>query len=613
MDQSDHRDDLGQATPSDLSTSSGPPNAEMIDWPLRPWISAVVLAIAGAVVFLTVGEQSEAIAWRVSLAAFAGLGGLAFVLALERGEEARAALFAGVAGLVMAGIAWRAAAAGDGYSDQAYWVGAGILAIGLALPLYQGGFVRRRWATPYRAVHFHVWTDALSGAGALAFTGLSWLVLVLLANLFAAIEIDLLMDLLQEGLFGWMFSGAAFGGALGVLRNQRKVLATIQQVAMLVLSILALPLAAGLALFLVALLVSGPSVLWNATDSATPLLLACAAGCFVLANAILRDDDAEMTGNRVLRWAALALAALILPLTVFAAISMGVRIGQHGLSPERLWGLVAIAVATAYGLAYAVALVRGLRGTHWRDQLRAANLRLAAGSSVVALLLALPLLDFGAISTRDQIARLESGAVSVEEFDFHALKWDFGDAGRAALARLARGEGERAELAQAAQAQRSRWYRDSVAAETQRNFAGEWQVRPAGRELPAPLRELITHGGDGVCYGEAMCRVFLTDDSTAVVLRDECAAEGVSQRDQTDPLNACDIDMQAYVRRPDGWRRSDDVQGLDRSAGAPTTRREIRSALERERRAIDNGEIEVREVTRRQIFIGDRPIGEPFK
>ena len=46
-------------------------------------------------------------------------------------------------------------------------------------------------------------------------------------------------------------------------------------------------------------------------------------------------------------------------------------------------------------------------------------------------LLALPLVDFGGISARQQVARLNAGEVSAEDFDYAALRWEFGDAGRA--------------------------------------------------------------------------------------------------------------------------------------------------------------------------------------
>ena len=68
--------------------------------------------------------------------------------------------------------------------------------------------------------------------------------------------------------------------------------------------------------------------------------------------------------------------------------------------------------------------------------LRKANLNLAVGVSALALFLALPILDFGAISASNQLSRLKSGAVSAEDFDYYALRWDFGDAGREALAGL---------------------------------------------------------------------------------------------------------------------------------------------------------------------------------
>lgn len=426
------------------------------DWALRPWLLSALLAATGLLVWLF-SEGGETEPWRMAAAAFVFFGGIAAAFTLERNEWKEPLVFSLLVGVVMAGLAWRAVAAGDRYSDEEYGFMAGVVATAIALPLFQAGFHRARFATSYERVHYHVWSDALSAAGALAFTGASWLLLLILSELFNLLEIRLLSDMMDEGWFAMPFTGAAFGAALGTLRNQLRVLGTLQSVAMLVLSILAVPLAAGLVVFLVAMAVSGPDVLWRATRSATPVLLMCAAGAWVLANAILRDDDRSMSGNRVLRAAALALALTILPLTVFAAVSMGTRIDQHGLSPERLWGLVAIAVACAFGIAWAVAVIRGCKRGEWRERLRQANLHIAVLVSAVALLLALPILDFGAISARNQIARLESGQVSPDEFDYAALRWEFGEAGRRALDRLEQSDNPRvAELARLAQLQTER-------------------------------------------------------------------------------------------------------------------------------------------------------------
>ena len=184
-------------------------------------------------------------------------------------------------------------------------------------------------------------------------------------------------------------------------------------------------------------------MLWQATRSATPILLLARPAAWLLANAILRDSDAEMSGNRVLRIAALVLALAVLPLTVFAAVSLGTRIAQHGLSPERLWGLVAIAVAAHMASRGWSRVIRGRKGGAWRERLRRANLHLAVVD-----------LRGGAVSRaadprfrrdrpRQQLGRLESGTVSAEDFDYEALRWDFGARGPA-RARAARHEQEHA-------------------------------------------------------------------------------------------------------------------------------------------------------------------------
>ena len=88
-------------------------------------------------------------------------------------------------------------------------------------------------------------------------------------------------------------------------------------------------------------------------------LLSVPVASFILVNAVVRNGDAEASENRILRWAALVLALAIFPLALLAVISTGTRIAEYGLSPERLWGVVAVAVAVAYGLAYFVAPIRG--------------------------------------------------------------------------------------------------------------------------------------------------------------------------------------------------------------------------------------------------------------
>ncbi len=429
------------------------------DWPLRPWVLAALLGVGGLLIHLLtdIDDLWDEPAWRAAGTSFVWFGFLALAFSLNRKRAIEAGLFALVIGLIMGGIAWHMVSADDQHAATELSFASGVFFSLLALPLFQAGFHKTRFATDYRATHFHVWSDAISGAGALAFVGISWLLLHLLDALFQLVGIELIRDLTRESWFGWIWSGAVGGAALGVLRNNLKIIGALQRVVMLVFALLAVPFAAAIVIFLAVLIASGGQALWAATDDATPILLSCAAACFIFFNTIIRDTDEERSKSRIMQIAAAVLAACILPLTVFSAVSMGIRIDQYGLAPERIWALIAIAIATAYGLASFVALVRG-RLAGWSQQLRQVCFNMAVVACGIAFLLALPLVDFGGVSARNQVDRLNAGKVTAEQFDFAALRFDFGASGEAVLAELAEGEGEVATLAAEAQEMDERPY-----------------------------------------------------------------------------------------------------------------------------------------------------------
>ena len=570
---------------SEMTQAHAP--ATHADWPLRPWLLAALLGIAGLCVHLFSDWNADNMPpWRAALVAAFAFGPLALAFTVDRARWKEPLVFAGLVALVMAGIAWRVTAAGDRYADETFWLAAGLVAITLALPLFQAGFHRLRWRTAYDQTHFHVWTDAISGAGALVFTGVSWLLVVLLAALFSAIDIDVVENVVDEPWFGWTFSGAAFGAALGVLRNQLKVIGTLQSVVMLVFSIIAVPLAAALAIFLLAVLASGIAVLWNATESPTPLLLSVAVAAFVLVNAVIRNADHEVSGNRALRWASLVLALAILPLALLAAISTGTRIGEYGLSPERLWGIVAVAVAVAYGVAYFAAPIRG-RTAGWMERVRRANMHLAAATCVLAFILALPLFDFGAISARNQIARLESGEVTVDEFDFDALRWDFGDAGREALERLAKSDdAEAAELAAGALAQEARTYRDAERG-TERN------ERLANLRMQFEDETLRRHVESHVRASPWRC------DNPCVALD---AGPGDNGRRRVALVEDGRI----------AWEEFDLAQPADPAAVTAAREAAIRGEFDAPDQRVGS-QVEIRGWSGRRVYIDGQPAGDPFE
>ncbi|MFZ1743163.1 MAG: DUF4153 domain-containing protein [Pontixanthobacter sp.] len=577
-----------ESSPSESASVRTINRAVPDDWALRPWLIASLLGIAGLAVHLA-SDGGEDVPWRMALTALCFFAPFAAAFTIDRDFRIPPVIFSLGVGLVMAGIAWRATNAGDRYSDEAYWIASGILAITLAVPLFQAGFHRKRMATSYADTHYFVWTDVISGAGSFAFLGLSWALIAILSELFQLIKIDLLKDLLNEQWFGWIFSGVAFGAALGTLRNQLKILATLQSVVLLVLSLLAVPLAAALVIFLLAMAVSGPDVLWEATRSATPVLLAIAVGAFILTNAVIRDQDAGTSGSRVLRIAALILALGIFPLTVFAAVSMGTRIAQHGLSPERIWALIAIAVATAYGFAYLAGVVRG-RKNGWRDNLRQSNLHLAVIVAVLALLLAMPILNFGAISTGNQLARLESGAVSAKDFDYSALRWDFGEPGREALVKLAKSDS--AEISKGAKIAQTEEYRRYRSFEEPQDESDK-RMANLRMEFDDPaLRE----------------RVELTVAAMRWTCDDPCVALDAGE---TGGLHLILLVEGQNVRQI----TVDPAKPLD-EMGGPAEAAELYPAYDAADKPKDvtaKSKVEIREWRGRKIFVDGKPVGEPFE
>ena len=298
---------------------------------------------------------------------------------------------------------------------------------------------------------------------------------------------------------------------------------------------------------------------------------------------MIGNDPDEEARSPALRWAAIALALVMPPLAFVAAVSTGKRVGQYGLTPDRLWACVFVLAAAALALAYLYALVRG-RGAGWPEALRRANVRLAAGLCLLALFLALPILSFGSISTRDQVARLEAGRVAPDRFDWAAMRFDFGPSGRRALERRAASSNlvvrQRAREALRASTRWAMGPRAPIAPERSRPALVRIRAE-GGAQVPATLADLI--GRTGQCHDE-VCRIVFVEPKRAVLLRGSC--------------RHCAVYL--FDAQPDGtW-----VQKLPAPPVASSTAPPPDSAT---------GRVEVRKVERQQLFVDGQPVGEPFE
>lgn len=520
---------------------------------------------------------------RQAAATFVAIASLSFVLTVERSRWRWSLIFAVGWGLVIALVGWFTSRYNTDPTIFEWPYLSGLFAVLIAAPLFQTVRDEGAWRFPYERLHNHAWMDAVIGAASLFFTGVAFLLAWLIAGLFDLIGIEVLKELLQKDWFSWMLAGFAFGGAVGLLRERDALLATLQRLVMVVFSVLAPVLAAALVLFLASLFFTGLEKLWNADIPATPLLLLAGAGAILLANAVIGNGKSDRSPSPVLQWSALALVLTVLPLAIISALSLGQRIGQYGWTPERIWGVIAVAVAIAYGAAGWWVVFKGRR--EFDDFLRPLQTRLAIGLCGLALFLALPILDFGAISAQSHMARYAAGRISADEFDWRAMAFDFGPSGRQRLQAMANsGPPDQRRLASAALTSKNRHEveRDVSKTESAANLDTRLRVVPEGIALPHDLRSSIA--GTGYCR-VGPCVVTLVDDRRAVIA-------GPVIKDGT-------VESAVIERNAEGIWSQDIHRGADPK---PPFRPDLVTAP-----------VEMRTVERRQLFIDGKPVGETYE
>jgi Domain of unknown function (DUF4153) len=311
----------------------------------------------------------------------------------------------------------------------------------------------RRWRADYHAYFDVAWKAGVQLALSLGFTLAFWLLLQLGAALFDVIGVKALSSLIREAWFAIPVTCLAFALAVQLTDVRDGLIRGVRTVALMLLSWLLPVIALLTAGFLAALPFTGLERLWD-TGSATALVLAAAAALIILINTAYQDGRPDNLPPAALRIATRIAGVLVAPLVGLAFWGLALRIGQHGLTPDRIIALACAVVGAVYAVGYLVAAVRP---GGWMRPLETTNI--AAGVLAVAAVLALfsPLLDPARLSVADQVARLERGAVKPQAFDYDFLRFDSGKAGLAALDRLTRSpNAETAELARAAGAREER-------------------------------------------------------------------------------------------------------------------------------------------------------------
>jgi hypothetical protein len=427
---------------------------------------------------------------------------------------------AGLAAALASYAAWKEADVGGRPAFETPMAMVTFLAIGAILfighHLIAPADEARKPIASYPSYFDTAWKHAVQLALALGFLGAFWVVLHLGAGLFWLIGIKALeIRVIRMPWFFMPVSGLVFAGGVhladvraGMTRGLRTIGLTLLSWLMPLMGVLA-------AAFIVALPFTGLDALWK-VGHATALLLTAATALIVLLNAAYQDGSVETRAPRALQWIGRATAIVLVPLIGLAAWGLGIRVAQHGFTPDRIVALGWLVGAAVYAVGYALAAVR--KGP-WLRGLERTNIIAAFVDLAILIALFTPIADPQRISAADQTWRLVQGRAPVETFDYRFLRFDAGRWGRKALDELAKGgkgpkAAEIAKRAQHALELQNRW--DGELATAPPKLASAIDMRPAGARLPESFVrqfEAKPDPGNGLpsCTEEKHCTGYVMD------------------------------------------------------------------------------------------------------
>jgi len=431
------------------------------------------------------------------------------------------AIWKGVAAATVAGLAAYGAWSGDpaatgvnGLGPQTFLAIAALVFIGHHL-VHPADLERRRIAR-YPTYFDVTWKHGVQGALSAGFTGAFWLLLFLAAALFKLIGVEAVDRLIKSEAFAFPATAVMFAAAVQLTDVRANLVRGVRTVALTLLSWL-LPLMALIAAaFLLTLPFTGLEPLWR-TKSATAILLVADAFLILLTNAAYQDGTERAAV--ILKWAARLAGLLLVPITGLAAFGLSLRIGQYGLSPDRIIAAACVLVAAGYAVGYAVAAVRP---GAWMKALETTNIAMAFVVIAVLLALCTPVADPRRLSVQDQVGRLRAGKVTPDAFDYVALRFDGGRFGREALDALQHDPNPVIRSKATATGKlEGRPYRTELVAGP--DSLEKIKVYPKGRSLPKSfVRQTWNVQNEPVCLqGYLECQAILIDtdgDGVAEVL-----------------------------------------------------------------------------------------------
>lgn len=287
----------------------------------------------------------------------------------------------------------------------------------MAIATFKALMYSQQWArgerVTYSALFLWSWRNFLTLSLALLFAGSFWLLLMLWASLFKAINIDFFSDLFEQRWFYYPAIALANGFGIIIFRKLTHIIDTITRLQQALIKFLLVLLSLVSLLFLGALPFTGLEPLWESGGSS--LILWMQALILFFVNAVYQDEPDNWPYSVWLhRFIYISIA--ILP--VYSLISfygLSLRIDQYGWSLSRFWAYLIWFLLALFAIGYVWGIAK--YRDSWTHQLSRTNVAIGLVVLVVMLSVNSPLLDFRKMVVADQLQRLADNKVTVEDFD----------------------------------------------------------------------------------------------------------------------------------------------------------------------------------------------------
>lgn len=392
-------------------------------------------AIAGLAVWALLDLLPDLVGndrWVLALASL-GLGFFGVLLALlgppRPGRAAAAAALLSLAATAL--FVW----ASFRYASVEDFLGSGlhitslVVLISIPVPFIAAVLERPQGWRDYAALFDLSWTIVVRYVAAWLFVGVVWAVVMLSDALLGLVGIHVIEDLLDVDPVPWLLSGLALGMGLAIVHELRDYVSPFLIIQLL--RVLLPVLLVVLSVFILALPLRGLSGLFGTLSAAATLAGVTLAAITLITSAIHRDDD-TVVDSRAMVLATQALAVMLPVPAGLALWSVWLRVGQYGLTPDRVAGFVATGLVLSYAVAYAASV---LLRHDWAGRIRTVNRALALMVVAIAALWLTPALNAERLSVSSQIARAERG-VPPEHLGLWEMAHAWGHAGKAGLERL---------------------------------------------------------------------------------------------------------------------------------------------------------------------------------